>query len=131
MERQSVRWTIALLVVAAIAVLAGTGIWQLGAAVWHWPRADVIATASGVALAVIALGIAPAQAWASSAAEGRERRGIAIVSSRAGRHIVARARDAIRIDRSSAAGDIRATQSVQPTGESSEEDEEHGGRRAR
>jgi hypothetical protein len=127
---QSVRWTIALLVVMGIAVLAGAGIWQLGAAVWHWPRADVIAAASGVALGVIALGVAPAQAWASSAAEGREQRGIAIVRSQAGRHIVARAGDTIRIDCSSAAGDIRATQSARPLREASE-DEEDDGRQAK
>ncbi len=113
--RQSARWSLALLIVGAVAAVAGAAVWQLSAVVWRWPRADVIAVAAAAVLAVIALGIAPAQWWAAGDSDGsRARGGAEVTRSRAGRNIIARAEEAVRVDRSSAGGDIRASQLPRP-----------------
>ena len=64
-RHDSIRWLIALLVVAVVTTAVGLGVWLLCSRAWHWPRADVIAATAVVVLGLIALGIAPATSWAA------------------------------------------------------------------
>ena len=106
---------------AGVATAAGAGVWLLCSRAWHWPQADVIAATTGVALAVIALGIAPATSWAARESESSgASRDVEITRSRAKGSIKVRAQGLARVDRSKAGHDIDVTQNAMPSVEAPE-----------